>query len=288
MEFQVSNLKSQVSDLRFQTRRTTQFAAGLARRSAALSLLCLLAAAPADGPISPRQLLDQQRQSQPSPQQPANAEAPELKSMKQWFAELDDADASVRESARVKLMGLRRRDLGAFQKMVRESAPLAPAQAAVLRQIVTHVYLAGEPYDTTGAEGFLGVKMQESNVRLPAADGVEQLAPAVGVVIVERFAGFVGARMLLDGDVILGIVERPDVRTMGMYEFQMVVKSVTPGTTIHFQIMRQGQVIRVPVTPDPRPFEADGLMSDLIYRRQRRADEYWERTFAGLVKEGVG
>jgi len=99
--------------------------------------------------------------------------------------------------------------------------------------------------------------------------------------------GFAGARMLLDGDVVLGVVERPDVRTLGMYEFQMVVKSVTPGTTIHFQVMRQGQVIRVPVAPDPRPFDADGLMQDLIYRRQRKADDYWEKSFAQVLKEGV-
>ena len=216
------------------------------------------------------------------------AENPTIASLRQSFAELDDADAAVREAARLKLMGMRRQDLPAFQKLVQESLPLVPSQAAVLRQIVIHVYLAGEKYDTTNAEGFLGVKMQETSVRLPAADGADQFAPAVGVVIVERMPGFAGARMLVDGDVILGVVERPDVRTLGMYEFQMVVKSVTPGTTIHFQVMRQGQVIRVPVAPDPCPFDADGLMQDLIYRRQRKADEYWEKSFAQVLKQGVG
>ena len=216
------------------------------------------------------------------------AENATIASLRQSFAELDDADAAVREAARLKLMGMRRQDLPAFQKLVQESLPLVPSQAAVLRQIVIHVYLAGEKYDTTNAEGFLGVKMQETSVRLPAADGADQFAPAVGVVIVERMPGFAGARMLVDGDVILGVVERPDVRTLGMYEFQMVVKSVTPGTTIHFQVMRQGQVIRVPVAPDPRPFDADGLMQDLIYRRQRKADDYWEKSFAQVLKQGVG
>jgi hypothetical protein len=225
-------------------------------------------------------------EDQPKKQQPA--ERPEVAAMRQAFGELDDTDAAVREAARLKLMGLRRQDLPAFQKLVQDSLPLMPAQAAVLRQIVTHVYLAGETYETTGAEGFLGVKMQETSVRLPGAEGAEQFAPAVGVVIVERMPGFVGARMLLDGDVILGVVERPDVRTLGMYEFQMVVKSITPGTAVHFQVMRQGQVIRVPVAPDPRPFEADGLMQNLISTRQRKADEYWDRSFGPLVKESVG
>jgi hypothetical protein len=215
-------------------------------------------------------------------------EPPAIAPVRQAFAELDHADAAVRDAARLKLMGMGRRDLDAFRKLVQESLPLMPSQAAVLRQIVTHVFLAGEQYDTTGIEGFLGVKMQETSVRLPAADGADQFAPAVGVVIVERMPGFVGSRMLVDGDVVLGVVERPDVRTLGMYEFQMVVKSVSPGTTIHFQVMRQGQVVRVPVAPDPRPFEADGLMQDLIYRRQRQADDYWEKSFAKVLKEGVG
>ena len=232
-----------------------------------------------------------QTSAQPSQRQvgrPDEPERPVVGMLRQALEDLDDADAAVREAARLKLMGMRREDLASFQRLVQESLPLAPSQAAVLRQIVMHVYLAGEKYDTTGAEGFLGVKMQETSVRLPAADGADQFAPAVGVVIVERMPGFAGARMLVDGDVILGVVERPDVRTLGMYEFQMVVKAVTPGTTIHFQVMRQGQVIRVPVAPDPRPFEADGLMQDLIYRRQRKAEDYWEREFAKVLKEGVG
>jgi hypothetical protein len=249
-----------------------------------MALVGLILAAPS--------LLAQSTPPQPQRQERAErverAEPPEMAAIWRWFEELDDADGAVREAARLKLMGMRRQDLPAFQRLVQENLPLMPSQAAVLRQIVMHVYLAGEKYDTTGAEGFLGVKMQETSVRLPAADGAEQFAPAVGVVIVERMPGFVGARMLLDGDVILGVVERPDVRTLGMYEFQMVVKSVTPGTTIHFQVMRQGQVIRVPVAPDPRPFDADGLMQDLIYRRQRKAEDYWEKSFAPTVKESVG
>jgi hypothetical protein len=216
------------------------------------------------------------------------AERPEIIAMRQWFAELDDADSAVREAARMKLMGMRRQDLPAFQKLVGDSLPLMPSQAAVLRQIVTHVYLAGDDYQTANAEGFLGVKMQETSVRLPVADGLEQFAPAVGVVIVERMPGFVGARMLLDGDVVLGIVERPDVRTLGMYEFTMLVKAVPPGQTIHFQVLRQGQVIRVPVAPDPRPFDADGMMQELLKNRQRNADAYWEKSFGQLVKERVG
>ena len=216
------------------------------------------------------------------------AERPEVVAMRQWFAELDDADAGVREAARMKLMGMRRQDLPAFRKLVEGNLPLAPSQAAVLRQIVTHVYLAGDEYQTARAEGFLGVRMQETAVRVPPGEASEQFTPAVGVVIVERMPGFVGSRMLLDGDVILGIVERPEVRTLGTYEFTLLVKQVPPGQTIHFQVLRQGQVVRVPIAPDPRPFEADAMMQELLRARQYKADQFWDKSFGPLVKQGVG
>ena len=218
-----------------------------------------------------------------------NGERPEIAAMRRWFAELDDSDATVREQARVNLMGMHRRDLPSFRRLVEESRPLAPGQAAVLRQLVTHVYLAGKPYETTNALGFLGVRMQPTSVRLPGADGVEQPDSAVGVVIVERMPGFVGARMLLDGDVILGIAERPNFRAPDVFEFAAVVQSFAPGTTVHFQILRQGQVIRLPVKLDPKPDEADARrLEALIDIRKADAEEYWDHEFAGVVRENIG
>ena len=232
-----------------------------------------------------------EREAAPAPA-PA-ADRPEVAAMRQSLADLDDPDASVRERARVGLMGMSQRDLPAFQKLVGESLPLAPAQAAVLRQVVMHVFLAGEPYETTGAQGFLGVRMQDTSVRVPVGDGVDPRVaagtPAVGVVIVERMPGFVGARMLLDGDVILGVQERQDVRMLGVFEFQTVIQSVAPGDTVHFQILRQGQVVRVPVRLDPRPVESEPMvLQRLIQERQGKAEAYWDNTFARLLKERVG
>ena len=115
-----------------------------------------------------------------------------------------------------------------------------------------------------------------------------------GVVIVERMPGFCGARMLQDGDVILGLVERPTIQIRGPTEFSLAVRSMGAGQTVTFLILRQGQVIRVPVTLDPRPDAADFVpgavspMKDLLDERDKTAREYWEKEFAPLVKEGVG
>jgi hypothetical protein len=69
-----------------------------------------------------------------------------------------------------------------------------------------------------------------------------------------------------------------------------VVKAAGAGKTVHFQVLRQGQIIRVPVTLDPRPDAADSpqtLMPALLNERRNAADAYWEERFARVLKEGV-
>jgi hypothetical protein len=248
--------------------------------------------------------------------------------MRRAFDDLADSDAGVRESARAALMGLDRRYLPSLQKLVDQQRPLRPSQASVLRQIVTHVYLAGEPYPSDRTAGFLGVRMSATAVRLDtpdpaaAAAGGEQegnnngngnnandgnagsdVAP-MGVVILERLPGFVGHRMLLDGDVVVGIDERPDLRLFSdraaaddllpLRVFTDAVKGTRPGRTLHFQVLRRGRLVKVPVTLDPRPDAAaaaggNPAPTDAFDRQRReKADAYWRESFAPLLREAVG
>jgi hypothetical protein len=222
--------------------------------------------------------------------------------MARWFSDLGHSDSRVREAARVSLMGLPRKDLPKLERLVRDNVPLVPSQAVVLRDIVTHVFLSGEEYESSSRAGFLGVRPGEANLNFrepPLQDpaGVEALpfgAPgdpgAVrGVVIIERMPGFAGARHLQDGDVVLSMVEQADLQFRVAEQFSQVVRAVGAGKTVHFQILRQGQIVRVPVTLDPRPDAADFIptMTSLLNDRKAAADEYWETTFAPLLKEGV-
>ena len=232
--------------------------------------------------------------------------------MAEAFAELADADAAVREEARTRLMGLDRRYLPALQKLVERSRPLLPSQAAVLREIVTHVYLAGEPYAADGNSGFLGVRMVNVDVAAvdpppdaapdaPAPDvpapppGVEVLIPTrKGVVITERMPGFVGYRMLLDGDVIVGLTDQPEFQLDTGEGFSAAVRRVGAGRTVRFDILRRGQLAKVAVTLDPRPEAADanlrgiGQMDELVSGRRQKAEAYWDQTFGPLLKDRVG
>ena len=231
--------------------------------------------------------------------------------MVEAFGQLADTDADVREAARTQLMGLERRYLPAFQKLVERSRPLLPSQAAVLRQIVTHVYLAGEPYAANGNMGFLGVRMLDADVAMapranpngddaegddnPPGDDAPLTVALTGVVITERMPGFVGNRMLLDGDVIVGLADKPGLQFHTGDDFSAAVRQVGAGRTVRFHLLRRGRLVKVAVTLDPRPEAAslepqggNGPMTDLLSRRRQKADAYWSDTFAPMLKERLG
>jgi hypothetical protein len=212
--------------------------------------------------------------------------------MRKSFAELAARDTAVRDAAREALMGLERRYLPALERLVSESRPLLPSQAAVLRQIVTHVYCAGEPYDADGPFGFLGVKMQQTtvSVRPLVNDDLEEPLPQYGVVIVERLVGFIGNRMLREGDVIVAIAEHPEVQFRNDEAFKTAVRDAGAGSTLHFHVLRRGRLVKVAVTLDPRPNAAADpqSMEDLNTARRTNAEEYWRKSFAPMLRESVG
>ena len=240
--------------------------------------------------------------------------------MREAFAQLADADADVREAARLRLMSLEPRYLPELQKVVERNVPLPPPQAAVIRQIVTHVYLAGEPYDSNGNLGFLGVRMLDTDVTQqvlpqPGADdeaadeaGADDEAPRdegfpggwdadgrplvsgpKGVVITERFPGFAGHAAFLDGDVIVGLADQPHVLFRnGTTDFSLIVQDCGAGQSLRFRVLRRGRLTTVKVTLGPRPTAADGPMLDLVLRRRHKADAYWKETFGHVLKDRVG
>jgi hypothetical protein len=216
--------------------------------------------------------------------------------MRKAFAGLADSDATVRDAARQSLMGLERRYLSALRHLVAERRPLLPSQAAALRQIVTHVYSAGEPYDSDREGGFLGVRMQPTTVSVKAAAAAapdadpDEPRMQYGVVIVERLAGFIGNRMLMDGDVILAIVEHPGLQFASDSAFSLAVKDTGAGHTVHFHVLRRGRLVKIAVTLDPRPNQAadPNAMEALNKGRRDKAETYWREAFAPLLREGVG
>ena len=197
-----------------------------------------------------------------------------------WFSELANREAEVRERARTELMGMPRQQLPLLQRLVQEERPLAPSQIAVLREIVAQIYLAGEPYETNGRDAFLGITM--SQVRSGGS---------TGVVVDGRKVGFCGCRMLRDGDVILGLADQPDVVFHSPADLQDAISHMRAGDTVKLQVLRHGQVKQVRITLDARPSEVIGRgvpeLDEWVHRRLENFAQYWQRTFAPLVREDI-
>jgi hypothetical protein len=196
-----------------------------------------------------------------------------------WYLQLADRDPEVREQARINLMGIKRRDLPALEKVVADSRPVRASQAAVLYDIVTHVHMAGEPYKVApNTGGFLGLR------------GLQTWDSPPGIVVDVRIQGFCAYRMLREGDVIVGIEEMPGIQFSTSNELTGVLSGVDPGTTLTFRVLRGGTIQRVPIQLDARPDAAvlgrpNDAMAMLESDRQNKAEEYWSRAFAPLIED---
>lgn len=192
--------------------------------------------------------------------------------LRQWFIELADADAAVREAAQDRLMGLSREDLPALRRVVAELRPLAPSQHAVLKEIVAHVYLAGDVYENVRG-GFLGIELS-----------VQEVGGQLRVVVDRSIPGFCAYRWLRPGDAVLEIREKPLPQPLGQAEFRAAILELGAGATVHLKVLRRGKEMWVPVTLDARPAGGDlHTMAQMLERRDAEVDAYWRGNFASLL-----
>ena len=210
---------------------------------------------------------------------PAPTTQPNLRA---WFDQLADPDPDVRDAARLNLMDIPRRQLTELERVVRESQPIRPSQAAELHDIVTHIYIAGEPYapDSTGA-AFLGVRWNQNLQESISTD-------PPGLVVAGRVKGFPAYQALRDGDVLVGIKEKPELSVTNATSFGNGLKLLPPGTRLTLRVWRNGQLLSRAVTLVARPAWAEqGRTVDGQKEREERAEDYWEETFGKLLGESV-
>lgn len=222
----------------------------------------------------------------PASTRPAQS-ADELSPMRSWLTELASPDACVREVARVHLMKLKREQLPELRNLVEQCRPLAPSQAIVLRQIVQEVFLSGEPYEAEPHHGFLGILMGEADLSMRDQPQEDDERSAPGVVVIDRIPGFCAARTLIDGDVILGTSEQVFA---GPSVLKLAIQQKSPGDIVQLRVLRHGRLIDVPLTLDAHPAQVTSESAVFAFKAKRlaRFNEYWEKTFAPLLKEQVG
>jgi hypothetical protein len=236
------------------------------------------------------------------------------KDVLRWFNDLAASDAAVRERAYDAMLGMTRPDLPALRRIVERARPVAPSQRGVLREIVTHVYLSGEPYPAEPKSGFLGLLMptldsvevrrddkgddDDAGAPAPPPPGIInindviggpllQIAASTGVPIEYRIPGFCAFKSLREGDVVLGIVRPVPRRLREWGELSPTIMRFRAGEMVTFQVLRQGKVLEVPIKLDARPLvpNENAWMTEILPAREAAADDYWAQNFAPLVED---
>ena len=213
--------------------------------------------------------------------QPAHNGKPTVESL---VHNLANPDARVRESARTSLLCLGREDLQDLKRALKKSRPLLPSQVSAVREIVRQVYLSGEEYKTEG-RGFLGILMDPaSDVDLVPDNDSRNL----GIVVTDRIPGFCAGRGLLDGDIILGRAAdglEPFVPFRSTDDLKRAVAPSRPGVVVRLVVLRQGEVMVLPLKPDPNPQEiaSPEQIPAFVAEREKHFAAYWQREFADLV-----
>lgn len=197
-----------------------------------------------------------------------------------WYEQLASSDPTLRAQAQQNLMDLPPADLPALRTMVLHSAPASPAQIAALHDIVIQIYLSGQPYSTQGG-GFLGLQWPD-----PYYMGMDE-PPRMGVAVEIRLPGFPAYAALRTGDMILGVLleptlplsQLPNMRTPTREILANAVQQAAPGQNIELEILRSGQIMRVPLRLAALPAVDDANIQSLFEGRQTSAQHYWETQF---------
>jgi hypothetical protein len=203
-------------------------------------------------------------------------------SISEWLGGLADGDDAVREQARSKLLGISRDQLPELREAVQQALPLERSQMAALKEIVIHVYLTGETFETIPEQGFIGIRSAPQNLRPPVMEGVL-------IQDGELLMGFCGYGSLQTGDVIVKVAEYPEKPIRSTIDLSDAIKR-DAGRTVHLDVLRRGQVVRVSIKLNGRPAlagQGEAVLNELLHERLVKAEEYWQRVFAPLLEEGV-
>jgi hypothetical protein len=199
--------------------------------------------------------------------------------LRAWFEQLNDARPETRRDAMEMLMLIPADQLPVLRDVVEHARPVTPSQRMALRDIVTQVVLANEPYmpDPEGG-GFLGL------VWPPLPPFADDNDPTQGVIVRRRVPGSPSYAQLRDGDVLISAREIPVDPVRFKNSFIELVKPFQAGQTITFQVMRDGKLRVVPIKLKPRPANVGGpQLESWIAARLDVANVYWNKTFRLLV-----
>jgi hypothetical protein len=195
--------------------------------------------------------------------------------LKSLIAQLGSDDSTAREAALQDLMNFKGPDLPAIRQAAIAQSPLSPGQIAALREAVTQIFLAAQPYPVDpDYYGFIGVHW-----------GVD-FQTASPIIVDQRIPGFPAYQYLRRGDVILGFTDWPRIPIRVPNDFILVARRFVPGDSIRLNVRRDGRSIVVELKLDYFPIEATAQpdmvawLDAWIQQRAQEAEDYWNREFS--------
>jgi len=220
------------------------------------------------------------------------ADAPAI--LKKALLQLSDRDPAVRDAAREQLMGMSPTDLPVLRTDVEQAGPLPPGSVQALREVVTHVYLAGENGDRDTAKGFMGISMVDDLQSAYSDDDQNDSGLPLGVVVQMRLPGFDAYRALRDGDIILAIAidGTEAIRVHSTQKIIAIISTLAPGQRVRLEVIRNGRHIGTTLTLNPKPPELDGNQPGISPDDYRQAQEdkahaFWLARFAPVVDPSI-
>ncbi len=132
------------------------------------------------------------------------------------------------------------------------------------------------------ADGFLGIGMQDVEVKLPGEAG-QTKAIRVTLVIENSAASEAG---ITEGTLIVGLGDRMWKEGNMNLEFREQVQRTRPGTMVTLQLLENGAIVRKVLKLGERPAQAAGIgEQDPVKANQIARDEFFRRWLNKRVKQ---
>ena len=221
----------------------------------------------------------------------------EISAMRSMLARLVNDDPAVRDEAQQRLMGMDPSELPLLRQAIQSGVPLRPGEGVVLQEIVDHVFLSADSDIGDPKTGFMGIEMLLHEAIYSELDDDAEL-PA-GVFVDQRLPGFPSYRMLRNGDLIVAL-SSPDLpydppepgdkqiehRVRSASDIMELVQRLSPGSQVNLTVLRSGHRLEISFKLGSKPAElSETGIGYQKYRelQQKKADEYWQDNFAGMV-----
>ncbi len=83
----------------------------------------------------------------------------------------------------------------------------------------------------------------------------------------------------------LPLLQPPNAQTHLRTEVRSILQNVQQSQQIELQVLRDGEVIRIPLRLAPKPQAALTGLDEFSVQRNVRVEKYWNENFAPLVAE---